>query len=273
MRPTIIDAAKRRYIDGHAHKSICKHRHLSLMDRQQTPFFSLARLVTMARTHRQTGSVCCVATPPPPICKYACINERRKSGARAAGKRWWKAFTPYGFQELLHIHENAHSSLITPGDDSKTDGRQVVKTPFQRIFVAYSSYRNRIILSKQLLFLKLNVYQRDVASCQAPIGLTDVQTYLHPVSMQRRVDDREVEYRLLLLETPGEPILGGNQKKGRGQPEPEKQKPEKPGTENPERGGTKKIQRVKRPKKRIGISHPAKEQRLSGLVIVLRCLC
>ena len=58
MRPTIIDTAKRCSIDGHADEGIfCTQHQLSLLDKKQTPFLSLARLVKMTYAHPQADIV------------------------------------------------------------------------------------------------------------------------------------------------------------------------------------------------------------------------
>jgi len=213
---------------------------------------------------------------PPQVDISAC----KKRNARVVGKRARRAptsptsLTPHIIQRTPHNplskKTSAHALfvLIVKGYDETASVK-----PFA-LLAECTSHKRGAFLRAPHHVLNIDAYERERSSYQHYCGTTDVQTYSCPVGILRRASDRRTADRTFLMETPGGPISEGGQKKGGDQPGPEKQKPPaKPGTKKPEREGNIGVQRVKRPKKRIGAPDPPeKEQGLSGLGVVLRWL-
>jgi hypothetical protein len=136
---------------------------------------------------------------------------------------------------------------------------------------ARSSSRNLARFPEFPCFRKRSIPGEGYASCQHFLRIVDVQMYVCSVGMLGETSDHWGSMNQRFLSMSSRSISERDQKQDGDQPAPEK--PGKSKTEKPGREIDKGEQRVKRPKKRIGMPPPPDKRGLSGLVLTLRGLC
>ena len=138
---------------------------------------------------------------------------------------------------------------------------------------ARSSSQNLARFPEFPCFRKRSIPGEGYASCQRSLRIVDVQMYVCSVGMPGGTSDHWGRMNQRFLSMSGYSISERDQKQDGDQPAPEKPKPGTSKTEKPGREIDKGAQRVKRPKKRIGMPPPPDKRGLSGLVLTLRGLC
>ena len=106
-----------------------------------------------------------------------------------------------------------------------------------------------------------------------PLCIMDIQTYVCSVSMLTENSDHaeSMDQRFQIISS--RTVSERDQKQDGDQPVPERSKPGTSKKEKPEREFDKGAQRVKRPKKRIGMPPPPNKQERSRLLLILRKFC
>jgi hypothetical protein len=163
----------------------------------------------------------------------------------------------------VFITENSKAGDTYPG--------QIVRQCF---LFSCSSSRNLTRFPEFPCFRRWSILGEGYVSCQRPLDASNVQTYVRSIVMLRRTSNhtRSMDQQFLLRMS-GRFISERDQKQDGDQPAPGKPKPGKSKTEKPGREVDKGAQRVKRPKKRIGMPSPPNKRGRSGLVLTLRGLC
>ena len=138
---------------------------------------------------------------------------------------------------------------------------------------ARSSSRNLARFPEFPCFRKRSIPGEGYASCQHSLRIVDVQMYVCSVGMPEGTSDHWGSMNQRFLSMLSHSISERGQKQDGDQPSPEKPKPGKSKTEKPGREVDKGAQRVKRPKKRIGMPSPPDKRGRSGLVLTLRWPC
>ena len=137
------------------------------------------------------------------------------------------------------------------------------------LFVCSSS-RNLTCFPEFPCFRKRSIPGEGYASCQYSLRIVDVQMYVCSVGMLGGISGLWGSMNQWFLSIFSYSISERDQKQDGDQPAPEKPKPGKSKTEKPGREIDKGAQRVKRPKKRIGMPPPPDKRGRSRLVLTLR---